>query len=141
MHPLSPQALTGLGGDPGGHLARQLTPDLVSEADMVLTMTRAQRRTMLSMDPRALRRTFTLPEAVGLARAANLCDVRSASRSDRVPLLTARLDDPIGQSRRAHEAVARCIAEHVRAITGLLLPNVTDMAVDLHQPSGLHGIR
>ena len=38
--------------------------DAAATADLVLTMTREHRRAVLELDPRGLRRTFTLPEAL-----------------------------------------------------------------------------
>lgn len=68
MHPDSALVLRGLGGDPEGFHARQLVARMVADADLVLTMTRAHRREVLHLAPRALSRTFTLREAEKLAR-------------------------------------------------------------------------
>lgn len=66
MHPLAELVLTGLGGDARNFEARQLDPEQVAAADVILTMTREQRRTVLNTSPRALSRTFTLREARSL---------------------------------------------------------------------------
>jgi low molecular weight protein-tyrosine phosphatase len=50
--------------------ARQLTPDLVRQADLVLTMTTEQRAAVVAQVPAAVRRTFTLREFAGLAALA-----------------------------------------------------------------------
>lgn len=55
------------GLEPDGFAARQLVDGLVSAADVVLTMTAAQRSSVVSAVPAALRRTFTLRELAGLA--------------------------------------------------------------------------
>src|SRR4051812_13377873 len=47
--------------------ARQLTPDLVRAADLVLTMTTQQRAAVVAQVPSAVRRTFTLREFADLA--------------------------------------------------------------------------
>jgi len=47
--------------------ARQLTPDLVRAADLVLTMTTQQRAGVVAQVPVAVRRTFTLREFAELA--------------------------------------------------------------------------
>jgi protein-tyrosine phosphatase len=69
MHPDGALALLGLGGDPGGFVAQQLTDTLAAEADLTLTMTRAHRRDVLALRPRTLARTFTLCEAEDLVAA------------------------------------------------------------------------
>jgi protein-tyrosine phosphatase len=48
-------------------IARQLTPGMIREADLVLTMTRRQRSAVVASAPPAVRRTFTLHEFAGLA--------------------------------------------------------------------------
>lgn len=45
-----------------GFRAREVTPQLVSQADLILTMTREQRSIIVQLVPAALRRTFTLRE-------------------------------------------------------------------------------
>jgi protein-tyrosine phosphatase len=47
--------------------ARQLGADLVTRAGLVLTMTRDQRRAVVTLVPAAVRRTFTLLEFADLA--------------------------------------------------------------------------
>ncbi|SFT34041.1 protein-tyrosine phosphatase [Geodermatophilus amargosae] len=66
MHPDSARVLLSLGGDPTGFRARLLRQELIGDADLVLTMTRAHRRDVLTLAPRALSRTFTLREAADL---------------------------------------------------------------------------
>jgi len=44
------------------HRARRLTPDQIKTADLVLTMTLAQKQTVLAMDPSAQNKVFTLAE-------------------------------------------------------------------------------
>jgi len=46
------------------HVAQQLTPDLIEEADLVLTMTRRHKQYVLSMAPHAQEKVFTLKEYV-----------------------------------------------------------------------------
>lgn len=62
-HEMTPQAadLSVLhGGTPTGHGARQLTAELVSSADLVLTATREHRSEAVSLLPRASRYAYTL---------------------------------------------------------------------------------
>lgn len=77
------RALVGSGPDPGSaveaqvrgltlahHLARQVSAELVAAASLVLTMAEDQRRECVRLVPEAATRTFTVPEAVRLARHA-----------------------------------------------------------------------
>ena len=73
-HPIQNEAarvLEMLGGEVSNFAARQLTSTIASDADLVLTMTRAHRDTVLELAPRQLRRTFTLTEAARLTSAYN----------------------------------------------------------------------
>jgi len=47
------------GGDPSGFRARELTPALIAESDLVLTATREHRGKVTRMSPAAMRRVFT----------------------------------------------------------------------------------
>ncbi|MHB8187804.1 MAG: arsenate reductase/protein-tyrosine-phosphatase family protein [Dermatophilaceae bacterium] len=58
--------LVAYGGDPVGFRARDLTPDLIAESDLVLTATRAHRGKVASMYPKALRRVFTFRDFADL---------------------------------------------------------------------------
>jgi protein-tyrosine phosphatase len=62
MDPVAARVLRALGGDPDGHVARQLHPDMVSDADLVLTADAEQRSRIVREQPRAMRRVFTLRE-------------------------------------------------------------------------------
>ena len=66
MHPLTAAQLTRLGGDATGFAARALTQEDVVAADLVLTATKAVRAAVVEVEPRALRRTFTLLEFAAL---------------------------------------------------------------------------
>ncbi|SNR77685.1 hypothetical protein [Blastococcus mobilis] len=139
MDPSSAQVLVGLGGDPSGFEARQLTSAIVDEADLVLTMTRAHRRKVLEVSPRALARTFTLLEAAELLADAPTEDRSGAGDPadrgrDLVAMLTRRralrraadtdqddVPDPIGRPASVHLAVGDAIA-------GALLPLLEECA-------------
>lgn len=51
VHPLAARLAAEEGLDVDGHSARQLTDRMLSEAELVLVMTRAQRRSMLDRSP------------------------------------------------------------------------------------------
>lgn len=55
-------ALREIGGDPDGHEARWLTPDLIAEADLILAATTEHRDRVLRIAPTKMRRTFTMRE-------------------------------------------------------------------------------
>lgn len=81
-----------------GHRARQLTPELVRSADLVLTMEREQRSAAVRLAPGSQARVFTLPEAAalleglvaaGASRPADLAGLARALHGRRglVPIL------------------------------------------------------
>lgn len=130
--------LVRLGGDPAGFVARQLTPALVTAADLVLTATRAQRSHVVGMAPAALKRTFTLLELAALVeqrpweQSGDDLDVagadvrqvvvRAADWRASVSGLDNALDvpDPIGCSREVHSAAAD-LADRATAVLATLL--------------------
>lgn len=69
MHPEAESVLSGLGGSALGFRARQISPEIVAEADIVVAMTDLHRTSVLNASPRHLNRTFTLLEARVLAEA------------------------------------------------------------------------
>lgn len=58
--------LVAHGGDPAGFRARDLTPELIAESDLILTATRAHRGKVSLMSPKALRRVFTFRDFADL---------------------------------------------------------------------------
>jgi protein-tyrosine phosphatase len=135
MDKRSAAALTELGGDPSGFLARTLNPRMADDADLVLTMTRRHRRLVLAQAPRTLRRTFTLPEAADLLRTADLRGITDLPLTERARELAGRLNegraqrrgieaddvvDPIGQSSAVHRKVADRISRKLRPLADIL---------------------
>jgi protein-tyrosine phosphatase len=136
MDPASAAALAQLGGRPPARPAKALTAQHAADADLILTMTRRQRRVVLELSPRGLRRTFTLLEAADLIRTADLSGLAELSPPQRATELAARLDagralrpsgrhddieDPIGRSAGVHTRVARTIAEALYPMAATLL--------------------
>ena len=115
-HPIHPDAalvLEKLGGDVSNFAARQLTSRIASDADLVLTMTRAHRDAVLELAPHKLHRTFTLSEA---ARLVSECDARNvadlaALRSHLAVHEVLDIPDPIGQSAEVFSTVGSQIAD------------------------------
>jgi protein-tyrosine phosphatase len=145
VHPHSAAALSRLGGDPAGFASRPFTAELATGADLVLTMTRAQRRAVLEQTPRGLRRTFTLREAADLLTRADLTGLAELPSAARAAELGLRLDaaralrastgsddiaDPIGGRGSAHRAAADAIATALAPLTGVLFGPVQDRTAD-----------
>jgi protein-tyrosine-phosphatase len=127
--------------DVAAFAARQLPDRDVLLADLVLTMTREHRSTVLGDVPRALPTTFTLREFARLLRSADRSQLAALPRSpvDRaralvtlarntrgtVPAVPADQDavpDPVSGGPEAHAEAARVIDESVRTFLDLLVP-------------------
>jgi protein-tyrosine phosphatase len=129
-------ASRGLGSDV---VARQLGPDLVRSADVVLTMTAAQRSAVVSRVPAAVRRTFVLREFAALTRLAGpLAATGPAGRM-------AALVEGVGRARALRRFVGdddvpdpyrRGEGAHARAL-GLVTEAVDDLLAVL-APASLH---
>lgn len=126
MHPDSALVLEGYGGDPTGFVARQIVEDMAIDADLTLTLTRAHRRRVLELAPRALARTFTLREAADLVRLLGEVDVPGEGLAERARALVREMNgararrqagpgddvrDPVGLPVEVHEEVGQAIAE------------------------------
>lgn len=119
-----------LGADPTRFVARQLTAELVAAADLVVTATRAHRASVVTLLPRATRRTFALLELVrlldfaetaslppaGRARVQGLADAAAASRG-LPPPVAAGADDvpdpyrrPVAEYQRASDAMVPAVS-------------------------------
>ena len=75
IQPLSADIIRTYGGTPDGFAARQLTPEILRESDLVLTMTARHRVEVMQMDASLLRRTFTIR---GFARMLEVLEQRDA---------------------------------------------------------------
>lgn len=86
------------------HRARQLTPAMLRDADLVLALSREHRRAAVEILPRAARKTFTLREFGRLAAALDLDELTQTS-----PAAVAEASGPdlAQRMRYAVEAVAR----------------------------------
>lgn len=104
-HAMTPEAAEmslRAGVDPGAHRARQLTAEMIDDADLVLVASREHRAAVLQVSPRASRRTFTYRE---FARIAEFVAAESAA-------------DPTF----AYPRDARALVEEVAASRGLAVP-------------------
>lgn len=109
------------------HRSRILTAGTVERADLVLTMTRAQRSEVVSLAPVALHRTFTLREFARLATSEALVP-EGDTAGERLRHLAATLiarrvagrakgeddiEDPYGRSARSYQRAAQAIRDAV----------------------------
>ncbi|MFL6173528.1 MAG: hypothetical protein ACJ716_11625 [Marmoricola sp.] len=113
--------LEGFGGSAKGFAARQLTPELIDEADLVLTATRDLRSQVLAENPGALRRTFTILEFAALSdmgegsTAEELVRWAGAHRSA-AGNVEQDVPDPFRRGSEVHAAAASAINEAVQRI-------------------------
>ena len=142
MHEDSVRVLSEFGGSAVGHRARQLTRELVDEADLVLTMGARHRTATLERSPVSLRKTFTLLEAVGLldhlepsedpsgelvgehfrGMVGRLAHARSLLPRPHPGF--ADVVDPIGRPLGVHREVGQVIDDALRLILPRLVPSV-----------------
>lgn len=122
------------GGDPSGMRSRPLTAEMVREAALVLTATREHRADVVRLEPRALSRTFTVPEFARLLggmptpdplAGSPLAAVVAAAAVRRGTLARVRpaeddVPDPVGGNRTAFEQVLARILPTVTALTDAL---------------------
>lgn len=140
-------ALAELGVAEDGFLARELTPDLVVGADLVLTATREHRVAVLGHAGDALARTFTLRE---FARLVSLVSrdghqrspaelVRAAAQARgqvRVPPREDDVADPYGAPLRTYRRCRDDIATAVDVIAAALCTAPTP-----REPEGSVGLQ
>jgi protein-tyrosine phosphatase len=72
-HDMTPEAAhlaAHYGADPATHRSQQLTEQLITDADLILTATREHRSKVVSLHPRAARYTYTLNQFARLLPAA-----------------------------------------------------------------------
>jgi len=121
MEPTAAEVLRSMGGDPEGFRARQLSPAIVGDADLILTMTTRHRDRVLSESPQAMRRTFTLLEAERLLTVPVEADTvaqRLAQARGQQPRGERADDiaDPIGLDYATFEAVGAQVADALRPL-------------------------
>ena len=121
------------GGTGGGHIARQLTSDLVADADLVLTATREHRHAVVALHPRAARYAYSLTQFARLVDAVDLetldrsgsdglsalLDEVAATRGFAPPPEHPDLDDiadPYRLSQRVYDEAGRAIDAAVTTI-------------------------
>lgn len=132
------------GVDAVRHTARQLTPELIAESDLVLGANRAHRRFVVETQPRASSKTFTMVEFANVMRwmgsgqglvphvdphdgtVARLSAVRDAAARQRgmVPPPSEQSDfdiaDPYGAKPAIYDQVGQRIADSMATIVEVL---------------------
>lgn len=106
--PASPEAVAVMsrrGVDLSTHRARRLLPEMVREADWVLTMTESQRNEVLRLVPEARGRVFLL---------------KYFPPGEESPGREHDVEDPLGGSQEAYERVARELEQVLRRVAGYL---------------------
>ena len=138
MDPQAAAQLKAHGGDPSGFSARDLTPALIAESDLVLTATREHRGKVARMSPAAMRRVFTFrdfahlvagidgPAPVGAAAAPmssrdwvrHVADKAAASRGLKPPLSPDLADivDPYRREDEVFATMAQQIVEPMHSV-------------------------
>jgi len=130
---MTPQAATlavEYGGDGAAHSAQLLTPNLIAQADLVVTATRGHRSAVVSMYPKSTRYTFTLNQLARLtvgasadpapnrpATITSFIEAIAASRGLTPPPLDAGEDDIEDPYRQSAAVYARAAASIDAAVT------------------------
>jgi protein-tyrosine phosphatase len=139
MQPTTAEVLRERGGDPTGFLARELTAELVADADLVLGATREHRAAAVTLVPRASARTLTLRELARLLGPVGAADIPPADPVERMRALLAAaighrglvppedprdddIADPYGLSRVSYERAADEIEAALEPLLERLAP-------------------
>lgn len=102
--PATPEAVEVLGElqiDHSGHRSRQLTLDLLREADLVLTMETRHKRAILQHLPEVADKVYTLREFAGLAGQGDV--------EDPLKYLYDAHHDPVEGYRRTRDELAEAV--------------------------------
>jgi protein-tyrosine phosphatase len=134
MEPQAAARLAQYGGTDEGFVARDLTAELVADADLVLTATRRHRGLVASLHPRALRYVFTFrefadlvsgldvdsaPEATPRERVHDVVQAAAGQRGERPPL-SDREADIVDPYRRGPEVFVQMSDEIASAMPAVV---------------------
>lgn len=137
MNDAAARTLRSAGIDPAGFTAKWLREPQVDWADLVLTATAGHRGEVLRLQPRALRRTFTLRELARLAAHVRSADLPAGTAGQRLAALVGTaaqlrglhppavptaddIDDPYGAADGVFAKAAEAITGAVRGILAVL---------------------
>jgi protein-tyrosine phosphatase len=120
MDGMAAMELMRLGHTPGSFRSHAIDSYLIDSADLILTATKWHRSEVLSMSPRALRRTFTLMEFAALGQMVEGNDPRAlvaeAARQRSLAPTKVDIGDPFRRSPAVHRQTADQIDEAVRSV-------------------------
>jgi protein-tyrosine phosphatase len=129
------------GGDPSVHVARELTAQHLTEADLVFAMSREHRRAIAELAPRAIRYTFTIREFARLienvtaedldeaasmplgdvvGRFATLAPLAASQRGAVAPAASPDDDDVVDPYRQSDEVYAESARQLVPAVEAVV---------------------
>jgi protein-tyrosine phosphatase len=140
-HPMDDRAAAysrQLGGDPDGHVGRQLTTDIVRDSDLILVASRRHRSAVVELLPRASRFAFTVREFARLldtlnpddrsviaaqpdlnSRLAALVDIAASNRGVAELPVYASDDDIVDPFRQSDAVYAESVGQLVPAIRSI----------------------
>jgi protein-tyrosine phosphatase len=96
MDSVAAATLRAHGGEPRGFIARDLTPELIEAADLVLTAAREHRSEVVTAVPRATAKTLTVREFARLVGPISADQVEGSDPVDRMQSLVAMAFDNRG---------------------------------------------
>jgi len=141
MDPRASAQLIAGGGDPAGFRAREISPAIIAESDLVLTATRAHRGKVALMSPKVLRRVFTFRDfadlVAGIDRSAHagatpadpgswvrqVAEQAAARRGLKPPLAPGQADvvDPYRRADEVFATMAQQIVASMPAVVRALV--------------------
>jgi protein-tyrosine phosphatase len=121
MDTMAAMELMRFGHTPGKFRSHAIDSYLVDSADLILTATKSHRSEVLAMNPKALRRTFTLVEFAALCEkvdgASPIELVAEAARQRSLAPADADIGDPYRRSPEVHRRTADQIDAAVRTVS------------------------
>jgi protein-tyrosine phosphatase len=132
---LAVEVMGALGAEIAGRPSVRLDPEALAAADLVVTMTRQQLIKVATLEPSALKRSFTFSDLVsradratgrlageGLAEWATRLSAGRTRESLLTDKATVEVPDPMGGTRRDFEAVHQMLTGLVSHLTTHLEP-------------------
>ena len=120
MDTMAAMELMRFGHSPGKFRSHAIVSYLVDSADLILTATKSHRSEVLAMNPKALRRAFTLVEFAALCEKVDAAYpselVAEAARQRSLAPAEVDIGDPYRRSPEIHRHTADQIAEAVRIV-------------------------
>lgn len=124
--------LDDLGLHTNGFRSQRLSRDLIARSDLILTMSRQHRSSVVALEPAALKRTFTLTEfarilSKGAPSGVTVTDLAEWAASQRSPAGAGRLErtdditDPYGKNLRVYRQSLDQVRSAVDVVTDALL--------------------